>query len=1315
MGFSITNPASWGDPFVDAANAVADQAEKAARDAMAVAEIVGDGIVDGASFIGDGVVTAGTGIEKWGITATGDAISWSKTSFADVRAWTEQAAGDVAGFTVNNFNVARSAVEAGMVWVYQQLASFFSETLPELGPLDARAQDLAGYLLTEAVAGGLQSAASAAGSVITFGITIKLLIPINIGVYVCGDGWGFFAGPELPTKDNIIQKLAAPGVLTPSVSAQVTMVFGPVSRASKAKAIKFGLGMEASPTKAVGVNIGGVVLMEASMPPLFLGLRYAMALDFSLFGKTRDQAPDPKNLKWKLSTTLPSPNGNLAQTAGTEAANLTELGWNDVVGGLSVQATHFDAALRAQADPSSTDRIQATALAAASGPFKPRYYGTIRTSAGVALVGTSQGTMGLGIPGDRPTICIVSGLTDPTMVSLEVVGEPPLYVCADSNGNIKLIPYDKNTDLRGTTFRMVRGLSGTGVSLAVASDPVANPRFVVATRAFGGIVSPKPILCATTVGGNLTESATAADATFLLDRPTPQPDSASSVLRPGQFLRAGETKRSPNGLFSLQLTPNGRLLMRRRGSGPLSSPTTWLAYDQPGVIQGDEANTYWMWGSPAPAAAAAYHATLTSDGRLAVRAGADPREAGAILWQSDVYGSPGPCFLAVTNLGVAMLLRGTPEEPGELVWSSPTGPIYWPVRRRQVVLRGVSGKFLQARNGGGLAALYGVAPAPAEPVTVTGASVGGWEAFELQELCTGQIALRSQGRRYVSVDSSNTALQCLSSQVGPRELFTMQVEGDPAVLPQTIRLRSAVSGASLSSLGISGGVPQSSIGGFKPPTTTLPIPGRPSLGLGALVDFCNLTVLDVEDDLTTLSGRQVFLVAKHSGHALEVPCGYTDNGRGLCQGSFIKADHQKWTLTHAGSGWFTLQSRPTNCAIDIYYAQTTSGAIALQWPLHTGDNQRFSLVPTGDGYYVITAKHSGLALTIDGASAASGARVIQMPYTGGDNQRWKLSLASPGQSSPWTALGGGLSSLPAIASFAPGRLDIFAKGLDDGSYQMWSDGTWHPWVAHGGVFLNDHVSLSPYPNRLDVLSRGRDNAIYQKWWDGSTSGGWVSLGGQSAASPVLVSPRRGRWDIFILGTDKAIWHRYADNGWSGWISLGGGLLDPPAAVCREPRYALLARGLDGCLYQNTFSGGKWSGWQHLSGGLSGQPTAVTTDAGCLDVFARGTDTQLWTRSFRNNAWGGWTLLAGQGSANPGALGSDPVAISVGPSRIDVFALGSDRALWHRRKMGDNWLPWERLGPMPMNCKPAVCSSRPGQIDLAIINADKALYYYRMNG
>lgn len=428
MSFDFLNPSSWGDPFVDAANTVGDAAQSVARDAVSLAEVVGNDIVDGAKLIGDGVITAGTGAEKWGMTAAGDAISWSKTSLAEVRDWTENAAGSVEHFTVENFNIAKNAVEAGMVWAYQQLASFFYETLPVLGPIDPNAEHLASYLLTGVVADGLKSAASATGCVITFGISIKLVLTINLGVYVCGDGWGFFAGPQPPTIDSIAQKLATPGALTPSVSAQVTMVFGPVARASGAHAIKFGLGMEASPSKNLGVNIGGVVLMEASMPPLFLGLRYAMGLDLKLFGKTKEQVSDPSSVKWNLSTTLPSPNGNLPAEVASGAGNLAEIGWSDVTGGLSVQANHFDAALRAHANPAAADRIQATALAATSGQFQPRYYGTIRTASGLPLVGTSQGALGVNSPGDRPVVCIVAGLTDPSCVSIEAIGEPPLLL-----------------------------------------------------------------------------------------------------------------------------------------------------------------------------------------------------------------------------------------------------------------------------------------------------------------------------------------------------------------------------------------------------------------------------------------------------------------------------------------------------------------------------------------------------------------------------------------------------------------------------------------------------------------------------------------------------------------------------------------------------------------------------------------------------------------------------------------------------------------------------------------------------------------------
>ena len=181
------------------------------------------------------------------------------------------------------------------------------------------------------------------------------------------------------------------------------------------------------------------------------------------------------------------------------------------------------------------------------------------------------------------------------------------------------------------------------------------------------------------------------------------------------------------------------------------------------------------------------------------------------------------------------------------------------------------------------------------------------------------------------------------------------------------------------------------------------------------------------------------------------------------------------------------------------------------------------------------------------------------------------------------------------------------------------------------------------------------------------------------------------------------------------MSLGVALLDPPAAVCRDGRYDLFARGMDKGLYQNSFVNGRWSGWVAIGGSSTGQPAAVTTASGCLDVFMRGTDAQLWTRSFRSGVWGEWKALPGQGSANPGGLLSEPVAISVSASRIDVFVLGSDSALWHRRQVDGKWLPWVRLGAFPLTGKPSVCSSAPGQIDLAVISAEKALWYYRMNG
>lgn len=1271
------DPSSWDDPFVDLydqGKSVFDKATELAKDAVAVAELVGDGVVDGATMIGDGVVTAGTGVARWSVVATGDALDWSKTSFAEVADWTEHAAGDVASFTVENYNVARDAIETGAKWVYEQIANYLSETLPVLGGIDPRAREAAAYLLSEPVARGVEALADAAGCVITFGIKLKAVASLNLGIYACGGGWGFFIASNY---DNLQAMLASPS-LGVGVSAQVTMVFGPVSRASGAKAIKLGLGLKSVPSKRVSLNIGGVILMEASMPPLFLGLRYAMDLDLSLFGK-KPTVDEAGKLKWKISTQIPKPNGEFVGDAG----GVAELGWDELTNGLSAQATHFDAALRAHADPASADRIQSTALAASLSPFKPRYYGAVRTLKGKTIVGTSQGALGLDLAGDRGTVQIVAGLTDPSCVSFEAVGEPPLYWSANANGDLKLVPYDTTQDLKGTTFRMLRGAAGQGVSFTVASDGADNPRFLCATQIRGGIVTPTPVLCVERLIG--IEAPSKPDATFLLDRPGEQPDLAGPILRPGQFLRVGEAKRAPNGMFSLVLADNGRLAMRRRGSAKLGSPTAWLIYE-PGLVQDEQ--HLWAWASPVPPAAPAYHAVVTQDGRIAVRVGADPGQAGATLWQSDVHGAPGPCFMAVTNQGVVTLMRGSPDDPGEMVWSSATGALYWPLRRRQVVVQGPGG-FLQAQNGGGTNTPEALTQPAAEPVRLDAPIVHGWAAFELQELCTGHVALRAQGRRFVGVQDGGVAIACTRAQVGPRELFTLEVLGGGNG-NQTVRLRAAATGGYV---GIA----------------TLPLPGvvtsfqllRGDLGTGT-----PLNVLDVEHDLTAHSGRLVHIVAKHSQKALEVPNGYDTNGCGVVQGDFLGTEHQKWILTHVGGGWFTLTNRQTGQSVDIAGAQQTNGTIALQWPPHAGDNQRFSLTPTGDGHYFIAAKHSGQVLDVEGGTQANGGRVLQWPRHGGDNQRWKVTLAPAGRSAPWTALGGTVNASPSIASWAPGRIDIFTRGTDDVMYQKWSDGQFKPWVGHPGMFNDDPCIIAPFANRLDVFARGKDNGVYQRWWDGSKWNGWVALGGQTAASPVALAPRNGRWDVFMLGTDRAIWHRYADNGWSGWISLGGGLLDPPAVVCRDNRYDVFARGLDNSLYQKTWQNGTWSSWTLHGGQFTGRFTAVSSAPGRIDVFGRGTDGALWTRSLRG---GTWTWLALQGS-----LGSDPVAISVTADRLDVLARGSDGALVHRRQAAGVWLPWARLG-LQLLGRPALTSSTPGQIDIAMITVGGSLWYHRMDG
>ena len=61
----------------------------------------------------------------------------------------------------------------------------------------------------------------------------------------------------------------------------------------------------------------------------------------------------------------------------------------------------------------------------------------------------------------------------------------------------------------------------------------------------------------------------------------------------------------------------------------------------------------------------------------------------------------------------------------------------------------------------------------------------------------------------------------------------------------------------------------------------------------------------------------------------------------------------------------------------------------------------------------------------------------------------------------------------------------------------------------------------------------------------------------------------------------------------------------------------------------------------------------------LDIFAMGTDSALYHRWWDGANWGGWESLGG-------TLESPPKAVAWSANRLDVFAVGTDSALWHRR-------------------------------------------------
>jgi hypothetical protein len=226
----------------------------------------------------------------------------------------------------------------------------------------------------------------------------------------------------------------------------------------------------------------------------------------------------------------------------------------------------------------------------------------------------------------------------------------------------------------------------------------------------------------------------------------------------------------------------------------------------------------------------------------------------------------------------------------------------------------------------------------------------------------------------------------------------------------------------------------------------------------------------------------------------------------------------------------------------------------------------------------------------------------------------------------------------------------------------------------------------------------------------------------------------GRLEVFSIDLNNDMWHVWqtAPNGtWSSLSLLNNlanasyyaGLAVDQNADGRLEVFAI-ADGALWHIWQTTAGGGWYKSW-FSSGKPSGinlqaGPTLVRNADGRLEAFASGSDRALWHiwQTAPNGTWSSWASLGMPPNMQniPG-----PVVEKNADGRIEVFEAGSDDALWHiwQTTAGGGWYKsWFSSGKPSasagMYMGPSVIQNADGRLEVFTVGTDGALWHIWQN-
>ena len=238
-----------------------------------------------------------------------------------------------------------------------------------------------------------------------------------------------------------------------------------------------------------------------------------------------------------------------------------------------------------------------------------------------------------------------------------------------------------------------------------------------------------------------------------------------------------------------------------------------------------------------------------------------------------------------------------------------------------------------------------------------------------------------------------------------------------------------------------------------------------------------------------------------------------------------------------------------------------------------------------------------------------------------------LESAMTAQWQGWEDLGGPITSPPAVASWGPGRLDVFAAGADGQLVHRAFDGEWDDWHTLGGIFKGGPAAVSWGKNRIDIFVQGMDDHLGHFWWNGEQWRGWQDLGGPISSPPAVASWESKRLDVFAAGPDGQLVHKRWNGTWNDWHTLGGTFKGAPAAVSwGTNRIDVFVQGIDAHLGHLWWADKKWHGWEDSQRqsitGIAWHRRGSRMDfyAACGCLMGMGATRRVLWRAYREGAF-----------------------------------------------------------------------------------------------